>query len=220
MSEIARRVRAARAYAGLTLQEMANRVEIGRMTLIRIEREERPAKVIELNAIAEACGLPRGWFSVPFAWLDEAEIIRVDFSDVDVPWDAGEIRRRMVAEGLSGVLVTTQEHDAISDQLDLVGGRVLSEYQTEDGDLVVEIIRLRKIESRVGERLPPVPYRPTPQEADHDRRFAAIRKEVLQDPRSTPSVAERARNASQRLDGIPGASPGSRRAAGGQDRDR
>lgn len=60
--DVARRVRAARAYAGLTFDELAERSDIGRSTLLRIETKGRPIKLPELLAIADACGLPRRWF--------------------------------------------------------------------------------------------------------------------------------------------------------------
>lgn len=99
MDDLVRRVRAARAYAGFTLDELAERAEIGRSTLVRIEKGRAP-KQRELNAIAEACDVPRAWFSAPFEWLDEAEVVAID---VPIPEDAGAITS-LVADAVDGRL--------------------------------------------------------------------------------------------------------------------
>lgn len=60
--EIARRIRAARAYAGLSTAALAERIGLGTQTIKRIEAERRIARRFELWAIAEACGMPRAFF--------------------------------------------------------------------------------------------------------------------------------------------------------------
>jgi transcriptional regulator with XRE-family HTH domain len=67
--EIRRRLRAARAYADLSLDGLAAAVEIGRNTLVRIENGSRNPKAMELRAVADACGLPYEFFTVDFADL-------------------------------------------------------------------------------------------------------------------------------------------------------
>src|SRR3954453_22620459 len=64
ISEIARRVRAARAYAGLSVNELANRIGLGLQTIKRIESGKRAARRFEIWAIAEACNLPREFFEI------------------------------------------------------------------------------------------------------------------------------------------------------------
>lgn len=70
--ELQRRIRAARAYAGYSLDEMAAAVGIGRQTLVRIEQGIRPPKRMELREIAAVSGLPVEFFSADFAVLAEA----------------------------------------------------------------------------------------------------------------------------------------------------
>jgi transcriptional regulator with XRE-family HTH domain len=66
-----RRLRAARAYADFSLDELAERVEMGRSTLIRVDQGERNLKRMEISAIAEACGLPVEFFTADFNRLGE-----------------------------------------------------------------------------------------------------------------------------------------------------
>jgi transcriptional regulator with XRE-family HTH domain len=63
-TEIARRVRAARAYAGLSVNELAERIGLGLQTIKRIESGKRAARRFEIWAIAEACNLPREFFEI------------------------------------------------------------------------------------------------------------------------------------------------------------
>jgi transcriptional regulator with XRE-family HTH domain len=60
--ETARRVRAARAYAGLSVQHVATKIGVGAKTVKRIESGERLPRQYELWAIAETCGVPRDFF--------------------------------------------------------------------------------------------------------------------------------------------------------------
>lgn len=55
-------MRAARAYAGLSVAELADRVGIGAKTLKRVETAERLPRQYELWAIADVCGVPRDLF--------------------------------------------------------------------------------------------------------------------------------------------------------------
>src|SRR3954453_8543251 len=82
--EVARRVRAARAYAGLSIQELAARVGIGLQTLKRIENGRRKPSGPELLAIAEACGLPREFFDLDLDLLsNRALLLQRTMSQVD-----------------------------------------------------------------------------------------------------------------------------------------
>src|SRR3954452_13743388 len=69
-TEIARRVRAARAYAGLSVNELANQIGLGLQTIKRIESGKRTARRFEIWAIAEACGLPRDFFEIDLELLN------------------------------------------------------------------------------------------------------------------------------------------------------
>ena len=64
ITETSRRVRAARAYAGLSVPELANRIGLGKQTIRRIEQGTRATRRFEIWAIAEACALPREFFEI------------------------------------------------------------------------------------------------------------------------------------------------------------
>lgn len=62
MSDIGRRIRAARAYGGFRNRAaLAERLELSKETVQRIEGGRREVKRSELLAIAEACEVPM-WF--------------------------------------------------------------------------------------------------------------------------------------------------------------
>jgi len=70
-ADIKHRVRAARAYGDLSLDNMAEAAEIGRSTLIRIETGRRLPKRGELREIAIATGLPYEFFTADLSRLPE-----------------------------------------------------------------------------------------------------------------------------------------------------
>lgn len=57
-TECGKRVRAARAYAGLSQKELAQRIGMGRGTLWKIENGERLCRPGEMWEIARACRVP------------------------------------------------------------------------------------------------------------------------------------------------------------------
>src|SRR5947209_15300390 len=57
--ELTRRVRAARAYSGLSVGELAAAIGVGAQTVKRIEAGRRNPRQMEVWAIADVCGLPR-----------------------------------------------------------------------------------------------------------------------------------------------------------------
>lgn len=72
--EIRRRIRAARALAGITVDELSGRLDGQRLstkTLGNIERGDRDARPMELRAIAAACGVSYAFFTVDFSTLPE-----------------------------------------------------------------------------------------------------------------------------------------------------
>jgi transcriptional regulator with XRE-family HTH domain len=80
--ELGKRVRAARAYAGWSQDELAEKIQVSQPTLARIEKGERQARWIEIMGIAEVTGLPRIWFTGELP------------SDLDVsPEAVGEIKK-------------------------------------------------------------------------------------------------------------------------------
>jgi transcriptional regulator with XRE-family HTH domain len=68
-AEVARRVRAGRTYAGLSVAELAESIGLGVQTIKRIEAGRRSARRYEIWAIAEACDLPRQFFEAEFQEL-------------------------------------------------------------------------------------------------------------------------------------------------------
>ncbi|MEA2494926.1 MAG: Helix-turn-helix domain [Thermoleophilaceae bacterium] len=84
VSETTRRVRAARAYAGLSVQDLADQIGLGLQTIKRIESGKRTARKFELWAIAEACGLPREFFDVDLDLLtNRASVLEHTLTRVD-----------------------------------------------------------------------------------------------------------------------------------------
>jgi transcriptional regulator with XRE-family HTH domain len=83
-TETARRIRAARTYACLSVAELAGRIGMGIQTVKRIEAGRRSVRRFEIWAIAEACGLPRAFFEMDFCELAEraavssAALTRID----------------------------------------------------------------------------------------------------------------------------------------------
>ena len=71
-SELACRVRAARAYSGLSVSEVADRLGVGVQTIKRIEAGTRAPRQLEIWAIAQVCGLSQEWFEVDFRDLSRS----------------------------------------------------------------------------------------------------------------------------------------------------
>lgn len=66
LTDEARRVRAARAYADMTLDELAKAAGLGRMTIVRLENGTTPLSRKYLLVLAEATGLPTEFFTEPY----------------------------------------------------------------------------------------------------------------------------------------------------------
>jgi transcriptional regulator with XRE-family HTH domain len=69
--ETARRIRSARAYAGLTQEDMAERLGISTVTYKRVEQAKRPVELRELARISEITQMPTNFFSVDLTALDD-----------------------------------------------------------------------------------------------------------------------------------------------------
>jgi transcriptional regulator with XRE-family HTH domain len=65
--EMSKRVRAARAYAGLTQEDMASRLDMSPVTYKRIEQSKRPVSIPEIARIAEITGWPTEMFHLDIA---------------------------------------------------------------------------------------------------------------------------------------------------------
>lgn len=94
-AETRRRLRAARAYAGMSLDDLAADVEIGRNTLVRMENGQRNPKSMELREIAEACGLPYEFFTIDFGLL--VALARVGAEDVLAAQPPDQLRDSIIA---------------------------------------------------------------------------------------------------------------------------
>ena len=64
--EVGRRVRAARCYAGIEQEDLAQLLGMSRNTLYKVERGKRAAKPGELREIAHQCGLPVWFLTEPW----------------------------------------------------------------------------------------------------------------------------------------------------------
>lgn len=73
--ETRRRLRAGRALAGITVEQLAERLGpgLGAKTLYNVERGEREIRPMELREVARACGLPFAFFVMDFGELDVVE---------------------------------------------------------------------------------------------------------------------------------------------------
>lgn len=81
MADIARHVRAARAYAGLSQEDLAHRLEQDVQTVKRTEAGTRTPKGPELRAIAEECAVPREFLTEGFDCLPAESA--AELSDLD-----------------------------------------------------------------------------------------------------------------------------------------
>lgn len=70
MSELAKRIRAARNYAGLSQKQLSELLEVDEQTVKRTEAGKRTPKRPELLAIAHECQLPMGFFTADLARLE------------------------------------------------------------------------------------------------------------------------------------------------------
>lgn len=76
MDPYAARIRAARAYAGLTREELAERLGVAISTIDRREAGTHAPKRGELLAIAAICGVPPAFMEHGFGEINENEILR------------------------------------------------------------------------------------------------------------------------------------------------
>lgn len=90
-SDTGRRIRAARAYAGFRNRaELAERLELSKETVQRIEVGQREIKRSELLAIAEACEVPM-WF-LEEGW-DGWRTVAAGDEEEPAPHSPGDLRR-------------------------------------------------------------------------------------------------------------------------------
>lgn len=70
--ELANRVRAARAYAGITQEDMASRLGVSIVTYKRIEQARRRVAVEEVRRISEITQMPEPFFTLDLATLSDS----------------------------------------------------------------------------------------------------------------------------------------------------
>lgn len=108
----AARVRAARAFAGLDQQAVADHFKVSKVTVKRMERGERDTSLDELAEIAALCGVPVGFMLHGFAEDDaQSELVALAAARL--------LRDEVVAafqrfDTVSEALVSDTEADQIS----------------------------------------------------------------------------------------------------------
>lgn len=76
MSQYASRIQAARAYAGLTQPQLAERLGIAVETIKRREKGTHDPNKGERIAIASICGVPASFMEHGFGMYEESDVIR------------------------------------------------------------------------------------------------------------------------------------------------
>lgn len=94
MTELARRYRAARAYAGLTQAQLAKRLEVDKTTVKRRERGGGDPKLSEQLAVAHFCGVPEtfmthGWAAVPVHHIPRDKALQRELKEAGLPSSNG-----------------------------------------------------------------------------------------------------------------------------------
>lgn len=103
LEEVARRVRAARGYAGLQQHELGPKIGLERQSIWRMENEKREVSAGEKIAIAHVCGLPPDFFDLDRAF------------ELPLPADPKRLERLgdQVAEILAGVQALVRAGEAL-----------------------------------------------------------------------------------------------------------
>lgn len=83
IEETARRIRAARSYAGLTQEDMAERLGISTVTYKRVEQAKRSVDIRELARISEITQMPASFFSLDLSAIDDGAKQRQELEDVE-----------------------------------------------------------------------------------------------------------------------------------------
>lgn len=73
--EAAARLRAARAFAGLSQADIADLLGVSTVTIKRMEKGTRPCSLDELFAVADACGVPRVFMTDGFDTNYDVDVI-------------------------------------------------------------------------------------------------------------------------------------------------
>jgi putative transcriptional regulator len=82
MDELARRVRAARSYAGLTQEDMASRLGISIVTYKRLEQGHRSVTLEETKRISEITQMPLSFFSADLSQMSDPAVAQQQLADV------------------------------------------------------------------------------------------------------------------------------------------
>jgi transcriptional regulator with XRE-family HTH domain len=100
IDELAKRLRAARGYAGLSQEGLAAQVGISPATLKRVESGQRSLRRFErqafIAAVADATGLPVRWFTVDFETLAAPESLS-EAVPRDPEWFEAKVRDALSA---------------------------------------------------------------------------------------------------------------------------
>jgi transcriptional regulator with XRE-family HTH domain len=82
MSELSKRYRAARAYAGLDQKALADALGVEVQTVKRRESGESDPKRMEQIAVAKICGLPDGFFTSATPLLGDPNLLLARLDDL------------------------------------------------------------------------------------------------------------------------------------------
>lgn len=195
--EQGRRVKAARALAGLTIEQLAERLteegRLGARTLRKIEAGDRPVRAMELREIARACDVPYGFFTTDFDVLDTIER---SWPPQELLADAGlgeDSQARIVRHAL-GVFVAS-----LMKEKEVEGGppRVFLAGEQPDQGVVIRTIGATAAEQRViADALEPLMDRV---EERLERRFARQMAALEEQQRELVSSQQSAREEVERV---------------------
>lgn len=101
--EFTKRLRAARGYAGLSIEALGDAIGFSHVTMRKIETTERPTKKRELKEIAEVCGLPLAFFTADWSVLETESpehLVRLASLEKNVEGLARIVRRLAASQGV------------------------------------------------------------------------------------------------------------------------
>lgn len=118
--ELRRRIKAARALSGTSVQQLADRIpedrKLGERTLRKLESGEATIRSPHVEAIAAACDLPASFFTADFRRLDEISGDQVNSTSFSTPVIVSAIAslvRGWDVQGVSSVDIAARIGDEV-----------------------------------------------------------------------------------------------------------
>jgi transcriptional regulator with XRE-family HTH domain len=129
-ADISRRLKAARALAGVKVAELADRQQLRANGITanlvgEIERQERDARPMELRVIAEALELPGWFFTAELGPSTPAPSVASDESGVVRRLDALETVLKRIDSRLDSVVAVAEAYPASSDQIGVLQAQMI-----------------------------------------------------------------------------------------------